>query len=229
MSATAKGCDGEDDHVLERAGWHRSLRKQRGGADDYGNEYAVLVDAENTSPRILGSILSEVSASYGETSIRRLYGDFTKKYLSSWIGLSREHSCELMESFPYTKGKNSSDFAMTIDAMDLLHTEERIDGFCLVSSDSDFTGLALRLRGAGKHVLGIGRCSTPKCFVRACSDFIVTKGRIYEREQGLSPGSVNMLRCIMREVALGGSTEATVDRQLPQGTGVFKGLDRDGW
>lgn len=159
--------------------------------------YAVLVDAENTSPRILGPVLSEVSG-MGEITIRRLYGDFKSDYMKSWIELAEEHSCELMESLPYTKGKNSTDFALTIDAMDLLHTKHDIGGFCILSSDSDFTGLALRLRQSSKHVLGIGRCSTPNRFVRACDDFIITKGRIYERE--ISPEGVDMFFCTLRMI-----------------------------
>lgn len=133
---------------------------------------AVLIDADNTQPSIAEGLLAEV-AKYGVASVKRIYGDWTTTKLTQWKTRLLEYAIQPIQQFAYTTGKNATDSAMIIDAMDLLYTE-KLDGFCIVSSDSDFTRLAARLREAGKLVLGFGERKTPKPFVAACDKFIYT-------------------------------------------------------
>jgi len=134
---------------------------------------AVLIDADNAQASITEGMLSEV-AKYGVASVKRIYGDWTNPHLGSWKDVLLEHSIQPFQQFAYTKGKNATDSAMIIDAMDLLYTR-RFDGFCLVSSDSDFTRLASRIREEGLLVYGFGEKKTPKSFVAACDRFIFTE------------------------------------------------------
>ncbi|MCF8216094.1 MAG: NYN domain-containing protein [Chlorobium sp.] len=134
---------------------------------------AVLIDADNTQPSIIEGLLAEI-AQYGTASVRRIYGDWTSTALKSWKELLLQHSIQPIQQFGYTKGKNATDSAMIIDAMDLLYTG-KFDGFCIVSSDSDFTKLASRLRESGLTVYGFGEKKTPSPFVSACDKFIYTE------------------------------------------------------
>jgi len=134
---------------------------------------AVLVDADNTQASIVEGLLAEI-AKYGIASVKRIYGDWTSTNLRSWKDKLLAYAIQPVQQFSYTTGKNSTDSAMIIDAMDLLYTEN-LDGFCVVSSDSDFTRLAARLREDGKMVLGFGQRKTPKPFVAACDKFIYTE------------------------------------------------------
>ena len=134
---------------------------------------AVLIDADNTQAPITEGLLAEV-AKYGVASVKRIYGDWTTNNLKHWKERLLEYAIQPIQQFSYTSGKNATDSAMIIDAMDLLYTE-KLDGFCIVSSDSDFTRLAARLREAGKLVLGFGERKTPKPFVSACDKFIYTE------------------------------------------------------
>ncbi len=131
---------------------------------------AVLIDADNTSARWAEAIFEEV-ATIGEASVRRIYGDFSGTQLVNWQKKLAAHAVVPHQQFAYTRGKNSSDIALVIDAMDLLHSG-RFDGFVLVSSDSDFTRLASRVREQGLDVFGIGRQKTPQSFRKACKQFI---------------------------------------------------------
>lgn len=131
---------------------------------------AVLIDADNADSSIIEGLLAEVST-FGVASVKRIYGDWTNTRLNKWKDTLLAHSIQPMQQFAYTTGKNATDSAMIIDAMDLLHTGE-FDGFCLVSSDSDFTRLASRLRESGKRVYGFGERKTPEAFVKACDQFI---------------------------------------------------------
>jgi hypothetical protein len=135
--------------------------------------FAVLIDADNTSPQIAGGLFEEV-AKFGEASVRRIYGDFSGPHLKSWSDILQKHAIDPYQQFAYTKGKNASDIALVIDAMDLLHSG-RLDGFCLVSSDSDFTRLASRMREQGADVYGFGAQKTPESFRQACRRFIYTE------------------------------------------------------
>jgi uncharacterized LabA/DUF88 family protein len=135
--------------------------------------FAVLIDADNTSPQIAGGLFEEV-AKFGEASVRRIYGDFSNQRLKSWTEILQKYAIDPYQQFAYTTGKNASDIALVIDAMDLLHSG-RFDGFCLVSSDSDFTRLASRLREQGADVYGFGAQKTPESFRQACRRFIYTE------------------------------------------------------
>lgn len=138
-----------------------------------GQKLAVLIDAENAQASLTPYLLAEI-AKYGVASVKRIYGDWTGPQLGGWKDTLLTHSIQPMQQFRYTSGKNATDSAMIIDAMDLLYTG-RFDGFCLVSSDSDFTRLAARIREAGLTVYGFGRRQTPKAFVAACDKFVYTE------------------------------------------------------
>ena len=138
-------------------------------ADMEEKKFALLIDADNTSPAYLKTIIDEI-ANIGVTTYRRIYGDWTGVNMQSWKQILLEYSVTPMQQYGYTTGKNSTDSAMIIDAMDILYTGH-VDGFCLVSSDSDFTKLAMRLREAGKTVVGMGKQQTPRPFVVACNQF----------------------------------------------------------
>jgi len=137
------------------------------------NMLAVLIDADNAQPSITEGLLSEI-AKFGLASVKRIYGDWTTPSLSGWKSVLLEHSIQPIQQFRYTTGKNATDSAMIIDAMDLLY-KRRFDGFCLVSSDSDFTRLASRIREEGLVVYGFGEQKTPNSFVSACDKFIFTE------------------------------------------------------
>lgn len=134
---------------------------------------AVLIDADNANPGIIEGLLAEV-ARLGIASVKRIYGNWTTNNLSSWKGLLLKHSIQPIQQFSYTTGKNATDSAMIIDAMDLLYTSH-FTGFCLVSSDSDFTRLASRIRESGLCVYGFGEQKTPRPFVTACDKFFYTE------------------------------------------------------
>jgi len=134
---------------------------------------AVLVDADNAQPSIVDPLLAEI-ANYGTASVKRIYGDWTAPGLKGWKEVLLDHSIQPIQQFAYTKGKNATDSAMIIDAMDLLYSEA-FDGFCIVSSDSDFTKLASRIRESGLAVYGFGEQKTPSPFVAACDKFIYTE------------------------------------------------------
>jgi len=138
-------------------------------------QYAILVDAENAQWSLLPNIIRELTEMGAHSSVRRIYGDFSKPNLLPWKQTSLEFSFRSVNAFSFTSGKGSSDAVMIIEAMDLLFHHSNLDGFVLVSSDSDFTPLAQRLREAGKHVIGFGQRQTPMPFVTACERFIYTE------------------------------------------------------
>jgi uncharacterized LabA/DUF88 family protein len=138
---------------------------------------AVLIDADNARPAITEGLLAEV-AKYGTAHVKRAYGDWTGSSLKGWKDQLLAQSIQPIQQFAYTSGKNATDAAMVIDAMDLLYTG-RFDGFCIVSSDSDFTRLAARIRESGLTVYGFGERKTPKPFVAACDKFIYLENLIY--------------------------------------------------
>jgi uncharacterized LabA/DUF88 family protein len=134
---------------------------------------AVLIDADNAQASIIKELLEEVST-YGTASVKRAYGDWTTTNLKGWKDTLHLMAIQPIQQFSYTTGKNSTDSSLIIDAMDLLHAQQ-LDGFCLVSSDSDFTRLATRIREAGLVVYGFGEKKTPAAFVAACDKFIYTE------------------------------------------------------
>lgn len=131
---------------------------------------AVLIDADNSQPAIMEGLLEEV-ANYGIASIKRIYGDWSSDAMRGWKNILLDYAIQPIQQYPYTRGKNATDMKMLIDAMDILYSG-KMDGFCLVSSDSDFTPLAQRIRQSGLTVFGFGEQKTPKAFVRACDRFI---------------------------------------------------------
>ncbi len=135
--------------------------------------FALLIDADNAQAKAIDAILTE-AARYGDATSRRCYGDWTNTRLGSWKTVLNKHAIQPMQQFAYTSGKNATDSALIIDAMDLLYSG-KFNGFFLVSSDSDFTKLATRLREAGLEVIGIGKRSTPEAFRAACNKFIFTE------------------------------------------------------
>ncbi len=131
---------------------------------------AILIDSDNVSHKNIGGILSEI-AKYGTPTIKRIYGDWTTQQASGWKSVLLEHALTPIQQYAYTTGKNSTDSAMIIDAMDLLYGGN-VERFCIVSSDSDFTRLVIRLRESGRYVIGIGERKTPNAFIVACDKFI---------------------------------------------------------
>lgn len=131
---------------------------------------AVLIDGDNIPSAYIKEMMEEI-AKYGSPTIKRIYGDWTKPHLVKWKNVLLENAINPIQQYGYTQGKNATDSAMIIDAMDILYSD-KVDGFCLVSSDSDFTRLATRLREAGKNVIGIGEKKTPEPFIVACDRFI---------------------------------------------------------
>lgn len=140
---------------------------------DHQARLAVLIDADNSQPSIIAGLMDEIAA-HGIASVKRIYGDWTDTKLKGWKSILLEHGLHPMQQFAYTTGKNATDSAMIIDAMDLLYTKN-FDGFCIVSSDSDFTRLASRIRESGIKVYGFGEQKTPKAFIGVCDKFIYTE------------------------------------------------------
>lgn len=150
---------------------------------------AVLIDADNAQPAIVEGLLAEI-ARLGVASVKRIYGDWTTPNLGGWKPALLEHSIQPIQQFRYTTGKNATDSAMIIDAMDLLYAGQ-FDGFCLVSSDSDFTRLAARLRESGRRVYGFGERKTPRPFVSACDRFIYTE--VFATKPAVADGTASSL------------------------------------
>ena len=145
----------------------------KGESEEPSLRLAVLIDADNAQASVIEGLLAEI-ARYGEATVKRIYGDFTANESASWKKVLQRHAIKPVQQFAYTKGKNATDSTLIIDAMDLLYTR-KFDGFCLVTSDSDFTGLAMRLREEGLTVFGFGEQKTPDAFRNACHKFIFTE------------------------------------------------------
>jgi uncharacterized LabA/DUF88 family protein len=200
---------------------------------------AVLIDAENISARNIKNMLIEISR-YGTPTIKRIYGDWTKPDLVGWKNSLLEHAITPMQQYGYTSGKNSSDSAMIIDAMDILYTGN-VDGFCIVSSDSDFTRLAVRLREAGKVVYGIGEKKTPISFIAACSKFIfleilgqsepVPMNAVKETQSGVPSGEKGKTPALVTDAALPKIPDKMVREDLKNliSQSVSDLADEDGW
>ena len=142
-------------------------------ADHENQKLAVMFDADNAQASSCSELLAEI-AKFGVAIVKRAYGDWTTTHLKSWKDHLHKHAIQPVQQFSYTTGKNSTDSSLIIDAMDLLH-EGKLDGFCLVSSDSDFTRLATRIRESGLTVYGFGEKKTPEAFVSACDKFVFTE------------------------------------------------------
>src|SRR5450759_4295027 len=144
------------------------------------HKIAILIDGDNAQANLLPQTLVE-AGKYGLVTVRRIYGDWTTSSMNSWKDVLNFHAVQPIQQFRYTIGKNATDSAMIIDAMDLLHSGV-VDGFCLVSSDSDYTRLATRIRESGVFVMGIGEKKTPKPFVNACDVFVYTSNLVTEHK-----------------------------------------------
>ena len=184
---------------------------------------AVLIDADNAQPSITEALLAEV-AKYGTAHVKRAYGDWTGTNLKGWKDHLLAQSIQPIQQFAYTTGKNATDAAMVIDAMDLLYSD-RFDGFCIVSSDSDFTRLAARLRESGLTVYGFGERKTPKPFVAACDKFIYVENLAYA-ESATVPAATAATPKAATPAALlkGDATLVTLLRSA-----VEAASDDDGW
>ncbi|HMK48019.1 MAG TPA: NYN domain-containing protein [Methanocella sp.] len=143
---------------------------------------AMLIDGDNAQPSLIEEMLSE-AGKYGNVTIRRIYGDWTTSSMNSWKDYLHKHAFQPIQQFRYTKGKNATDSAMIIDAMDILYAGH-VDGFCIVSSDGDYTKLATRLRESGLFVMGIGRKDTPQSFVKACVIFTFVENLSSDDDEG---------------------------------------------
>ena len=170
------------------------------------DKLAVLIDADNAQASVIHELLEEV-ARYGTASVKRAYGDWTTTGLTRWKNVLHELAIQPIQQFAYTRGKNATDSALIIDAMDLLHTGD-LNGYCLVSSDSDFTRLATRLREAGLVVYGFGERKTPEPFVAACDKFIYTdilkppkadKGTSSPKTPPLKPQMIKAIEAVAQE------------------------------
>lgn len=157
-------------YYISLAGIEQGKEVTMAGKNESDVRLAVLIDADNISATYIKPMMLEI-ARYGNPTIKRIYGDWTKPQLGPWKQVLLDNAISPVQQFGYTSGKNATDSSLIIDAMDILYTEQ-VDGFCLVSSDSDFTRLATRLREAGKIVYGIGEKKTPTAFVAACDRFL---------------------------------------------------------
>jgi uncharacterized LabA/DUF88 family protein len=190
---------------------------------DNAAKLAVLIDADNAPPAITVGLLAEV-AKFGTAHVKRAYGDWTGTSLKGWKDQLLAQSIQPIQQFAYTSGKNATDAAMVIDAMDLLYSE-RFDGFCLVSSDSDFTRLAARIRESGLTVYGFGERKTPKPFVAACDKFIYIENLNYA-ESAAAPADA-VLESRPRASAAQLKGDAALVNQLRNA--VEAASDDDGW
>lgn len=150
-----------------------------------GRRIAMLIDGDNAQPSLISNMLAEASK-YGLVIIRRIYGDWTTANMNGWKDTLQSYAVQPIQQFRYTIGKNATDSAMIIDAMDILY-EGGVEGFCLVSSDSDYTRLATRIREKGVFVMGVGKKSTPRAFVNACDVFVFTENLIGEASTMQAP------------------------------------------
>ncbi|MGY0504659.1 NYN domain-containing protein [Luteimonas sp. e5] len=175
---------------------------------------ALLIDADNASAERLPRLLQEI-AKYGQAIVRRAYGNWTSQHLGGWKKTLLDHSVQPIQQFNYTVGKNATDSALIIDAMDLLYAGH-LDGFCIVSSDSDFTRLAARIREQGLTVYGFGERKTPQAFVAACDKFIYTENLDAEEE----PAAAGKGRRTLKR-------DKVLDRLLDEA--VDAAADEDGW
>jgi uncharacterized LabA/DUF88 family protein len=190
-------------------------------ASDNAAKLAVLIDADNAQPTMTEALLAEV-AKYGTAHVRRAYGDWTGTSLKGWKDQLLAQSIQPIQQFAYTSGKNATDAAMVIDAMDLLYSG-RFDGFCLVSSDSDFTRLAARIRESGLTVYGFGERKTPKPFVAACDKFIYI--------ENLTPSSTAPADTALKPKAAMSAAQLKGDTALVNQlrNAVEAASDDDGW
>jgi uncharacterized LabA/DUF88 family protein len=182
---------------------------------------AVLIDGDNIPSAYVKEMMEEI-AKYGNPTIKRIYGDWTNPHLTKWKNVLLENAITPIQQYGYTTGKNATDSAMIIDAMDILYSE-KVDGFCLVSSDSDFTRLATRLREAGMQVFGIGEKKTPNPFIVACDKFIYIEILKYKTKQ-------NELESTQNATSIPDSIDKITPKEIRLISDTISDLaDDDGW
>ncbi len=196
----------------------RNNQIQNEDREDNENRIAILIDGDNAQASMIEQILVE-SGKYGNATIRRVYGDWTTPNMSSWKDILNIHAFQPIQQFRYTVGKNATDSAMIIDAMDILHSDQ-VDGFCLISSDSDYTRLATRIRESGQLVVGIGEKKTPRAFVSACNVFIYTENLKRRSRSGGGTGRRKTNNLTTQERELVELVSQAID---------MVGPDDDGW
>lgn len=174
--------------------------------------YAVLIDADNVAARYTKNIMDEVS-NYGIVTYKRVYSDWTRPNTLSWKSMALENAVTPIQQYSYTTGKNATDSAMIIDAMDILYSNN-VDGFCIVSSDSDFTRLAIRLRESGMHVIGMGEQKTPKPFSAACNVFKYLEILADEELQGSGEREITQLKTLEEAIIRIISENANVQEEI---------------
>jgi uncharacterized LabA/DUF88 family protein len=187
-----------------------------------GRRIAMLIDGDNAQASLISNMLAETSK-YGLVIIRRIYGDWTTSNMNGWKDTLQSYAIQPIQQFRYTIGKNATDSAMIIDAMDILY-ENGVDGFCLVSSDSDYTRLATRIREKGIFVMGVGKKSTPRAFVNACDVFVFTENLQAETS---APKRTELKKT-------NGSTQPEVEAPSPEALPLLKrafdlAVQDDGW
>ena len=194
---------------------------------------AVLIDADNAQAAVIEGLLAEI-ARFGEATVKRIYGDFTAPTSSSWKKVLQRYAIKPVQQFAYTTGKNATDSTLIIDAMDLLYTR-KFDGFCLITSDSDFTGLAMRLREEGLTVLGFGEKKTPEAFRNACHKFVFTEvlRPSTAAEPNVSSQKANIEPKVAPAQPLAEATEASEQKlEFPRQfvlTALEQSIDDAGW
>jgi hypothetical protein len=195
-----------------------SNQPQQEKIEDIDRRVAILIDGDNAQASLIEQILVE-AGKFGNATIRRVYGDWTTPNMNSWKDILNIHAFQPIQQFRYSVGKNATDSAMIIDAMDILHSNH-VDGFCLVSSDSDYTRLATRIRESGLLVVGIGEKKTPRAFVSACNVFIYTENLKRKRQTSSGNGrrKTNGLNEQERELV-----------ELVSQAMDMVGLDDEGW
>lgn len=183
--------------------------------DDNTMRLAVLIDADNAQAAVIEGLLAEI-ARFGVATVKRIYGDFTAPTSAGWKKVLQTHAIKPVQQFAYTTGKNATDSTLIIDAMDLLYTR-KFDGFCLVTSDSDFTGLAMRIREEGLTVLGFGEKKTPDAFRNACHKFIFTEvlRKLREDDKGAANGAA---KTAVKGLAHGAAKVTASDKAKPART-----------
>lgn len=196
----------------------RTNQMQQENTNDNEGRIAILIDGDNAQASLIEQILVE-AGKYGNATIRRVYGDWTTPNMNSWKETLNIHAFQPIQQFRYSVGKNATDSAMIIDAMDILHSDQ-VDGFCLVSSDSDYTRLATRIRESGLLVVGIGKKNTPRAFVSACNVFIYTENLSRRSRSGDGRGSRKTNHLSAQERELVDMISQAMD---------MVGPDDDGW
>ena len=182
-------------------------------AEEKSARLAVLIDADNASAQSINAILEE-TAKFGEAVVKRIYGNFVGDN-GKWKAVINEHAIKPMQQFAYTTGKNATDGFMIIDAMDLLYTD-RFDGFCLVSSDSDFTALAIRLKEQGVTVYGFGKKQTPEAFRNACSQFIYVENLMPEAVGKMANADQSKKAVLVQTTSHVADTTNQITEELPK-------------